>query len=131
MNVTMDDLLVLPETIDLCDLSEDEVLSGSAGASKALLDQSVHALHFDPDEEALVTSTQAEGGPVPVVFTGLGEGARDSHAEDPVDMQLAFSTKNAPEPEEEQSNFLLWSSSSDEGAIPAAQPRYKVKDMWW
>ncbi len=91
----------------------------------------MHVLHFDPDEEALVTLTQAEGGPVPVVFTSLGEGARDTQVEDPVDLQLVCSTKNAPEPEEEEANFDLWSSSSDEGVIPVVQPRYKVKDMWW
>ncbi len=127
----MDDLPSLPQQIDLVDLCCDEVVAGTLEGSCGLLDQSVHVLYLDPEEDALVMSTQVDNVPVPVVFSGLADGAHDCFVEDSEEKQLSCSTKNAPEPEEEQSNFILVESSSDEGSIPAAQLRYKLKDMWW
>ncbi len=47
----------------------------------------MHVLYFDPDEEALVTSTQVDNVPVPVVFSGLADGARNCFVEDSEEKQ--------------------------------------------
>ncbi len=121
----------LPVCVSLLDSSEDEVVSGSAGTGSGALNASIPAIFFEPDSESLLTSTQCDEKRIPVVFTGLAEGARDQHEVDSESLQLACSTKNAPEPEEEQADFTLVTSSSDESSIPASQPCYKVKEMWW
>ncbi len=75
------------------------------------------------------TSTQ-EDGPVtteiPVIFSGLQDGARDSCTLDDEDKQQLMSTVNPDVP-----NFTLLSDSNEEPDIPSSQPRYHVKDMWW
>ncbi len=126
-----DALPVLPQCVSLLDSSEDEVVAGCPGAGPGALNSSIPAIFFKPDTECLLSLTQRDVGQVPVVFTGLAESAHDRHEEDSKELQVACSTRNASEPEEEQADFTLVTSSSDEGAIPAAQPRYKLKEMWW
>ncbi len=132
MALSGDELLPdLPQCVSLLDSSEDEVVSGSAGTGSGALNVSIPAIFFEPEKESLLTSTQRDEKRIPVVFTGLAEGVRNQHEVDSESLQLACSTKNAPEPEEEQADFTLVTSSSDESSIPASQLHYKVKEMWW
>ncbi len=124
-------LPVLPQLVSLVDSDEGDAVS-SGGGGPCGVNSSMHAIFFDPEEECLAMLTQQEPkSSVPVVFTGELAGARDQFAEDSPTRQAGYSTRNISEEEEEVACFDLVSSSSDEGAIPAAQPRYKIKDMWW
>ncbi len=75
------------------------------------------------------TSTQEDGpgmSEIPVIFSSLQHGARDTCAFDDEDKQQLMSTVNPDVP-----NFTLLPDSNNEPDIPCTQPRYHVKDMWW
>ena len=76
----------------------------------------------------MFTSTQScdPDKTIPVIFTGLQEGARDSTAADSEDKQQTMSTVNPDMP-----TFELLSESEGEDDIPSTQPRYHLSDMWW
>ncbi len=106
---------------------EDGELFSLEGCS--ILDQSLSAFDFDLVGDGVLTSTQ-----VPVVFSGLLDGATDSTVEDSEEKRALFSTENAESPvesEEEQACFDLVIDSDEGEPIPCSQPRYSVKEMWW
>ncbi len=71
-----------------------------------------------------ITSTQMST--IPVMFTGLQDGAQDFTGVDDEDKQQVMSTNNPDVP-----NFSLLSESEGEEEILCSQPRYHVKDTWW
>ncbi len=120
----------LPQLVQLDDSDsweDDDQFSGPGAQS--LLDQSMPAVVFDPEGDECAMLMQ-----IPVVFSGLDEGAKDSVAEDSPLARALFSTNNAEslvESEEEVACFDLVSSSDKGEPIPSLQPCYNVKDMWW
>ncbi len=63
---------------------------------------------------------------MPVIFTGLADGAVDSTTPDDLDKQEVMSTHNLPE-----CHFSLSSEEEKEEEIPCSQPRYHLSNMWW
>ncbi len=114
--------------LSLADLGvEDGELFGLEGCS--FLDQTLTAVDFDPVGDGVLTSSQ-----VPVVFSGLLDGAKDSGVEDSEEKRVLFSMENADSPvesEEEQACFDLVSDSNEGEPIPCTQPCYNIKEMWW
>ncbi len=121
----------LPDLLQLVclDSSESDEHDESGVGSRSLLDQTMPAIVFDPDSDGCPTSTQ-----IPVVFSGLEEGAKDCVSEDSPLARALFLTENVESPvksEEEVVCFDLVSSSNEGEPIPSSQPHYSVQDMWW
>ncbi len=86
-----------------------------------------HNCKFLGSSDAFTLTQNADADDtIPVIFTGLQEGARDSTVVDDEDKQQSMSTVNPDVP-----HFQLLTDSEGEDDIPLTQPRYHLSDMWW
>ena len=129
VNMSSPDRLPDLQQLICLDDSDHEVVDNFGGAELSFLDQTMIAADFEPLSDGGFTSTQ-----VPVMFSGLCKGAKDTYVEDSEEKRVFFSTENAEPPaesSEEEACFDLVSDSDEGEDIPCSQPRYNIKEMWW